>query len=261
MRAKTGLLLLVGACVLSAGCRTTLEGSVWLPDFSSLQAAGGDALDLDNQLAVETDEQVYVFDLVGDAGRNRGRIDYWIISGKGTTDAHGGFLFDSANYPSGDTIKTEMDLESIGVLWEPALIKMDGFRLRVAIGLDLLRFQMKVDDLDVPGLSGVVKVPGPDSPFDLSHMPVPKVGIGFEADLSAWMRLRARAQMFDASYLELDDDFDGTFMTVVAGLEFGRHRGIRGMVGYRLFKADYDYEGDLGDSKLEGLTVSASVRF
>lgn len=267
MRAKTGLVaLFVGACTLSMGCRTTLEASLWLPDFSSLQASGvgGDVVDLHNQLGVVPDERVFVFDLIGDAGRNRVRIDSWSIHGEGTTGIHGGFLFSGVSYPALDNVETKMDLEALGILWEPAVIKTDGFRLRVAVGLDFLKFKMTVDDLDDALLSGTVEMPDPDGPLGdlgMDYMPVPKVGLAFEADLGEWVRIHGRAQMFDASYLELDDRFDGTFLNAVFGVGLGKHSGIRGFLGYRIFNAEYQFDDDSGDSSLEGFIVSVSARF
>ena len=271
MRSKIGLLLLVGAGALSAGCRTTLEGSYWMPDFSSKQTSGtgGTELDLKNELGVVADENVLVYDLIGDAGRNRVRIDYWTIHGEGTSDFHGGFDFDYDAYPIGDNVEAKVDLEAIGVLWEPALIKADGFRLRLALGFDLIRFSMAVTDLDTPAITGTLEVPGPDGPLSgagLDYMPVPKFGIGFEADMKPWVRLHARAQMFDASYLNLGDDFEGTFTTWVGGLVFGKHRGVRAFVGYRYFNAEFSYtrtagDTDSGNATLSGLVGSVSLRF
>jgi hypothetical protein len=263
MRTKIGLLLLVGFCVLSAGCRTTLEGSYWMPDFSSKQTGdGGDELDLGNQLGVEIDEQVLIYELIGDAGRNRIRLDYWVLHGEGTSDEHNGFDFNGDTYLVNHNIETIMDLESIGVLWEPAIIKTDGFRLRIAMGLDLLRFTIAIQDLDPPlFLSGEVEFPGPDDPIGIGYMPVPKLGLSFEADLKPWVRLHARAQMFDASYLEIDDSLSGTFTNAVGGLMFGKHRGLRIFVGYRYFNAEYQYNADSGDSTLEGFVASTSLRF
>jgi len=269
MRAKTSLLLLVGVCAVSIGCRTTLEYSYWQPDFSSEQQTSGDpALDVDSQLGVVTDENVVVYDLIGDAGRNRCRIDYWKIHGEGAVvvPVGPGYMFDGDNYVAGEDVETVMDLEALGILWEPALIKMDGFRLRIAVGLDLIRFAMTVEDLGPvnAGLTGTVEVPGPDGPLSgmgLDYMPIPKVGLSFEADMTSWIRIHARAQMFDASYLDLDDRFDGTFTNAVGGLVFGKHRGIRAFVGYRYFNADYDFDGDTGNSTLQGLLGSVSLRF
>jgi len=266
MRAKEGLLLLVGVCAISIGCRTTLEYSYWQPDFSSQQQISGDpaALDVDSKLGVVTDENVVVYDLIGDAGRNRCRIDYWKIHGEGAVVVASDFMFGGQNYVAGHNVETVMDLEAVGILWEPALIKMDGFRLRIAVGLDLIRFIMDVDDLDNVLISGSVEVPGPDGPLagmGLDYMPIPKVGLSFEADMTPWIRIHARAQMFDASYLDLDDRFSGTFTNAVGGLVFGKHRGIRAFVGYRYFNADYDFDGDTGNSTLEGLLGSVSLRF
>jgi len=271
MRARTGLMLLAGVSLILIGCRTTLEYSYWQPDFTSKQksGAGGTEVDLQNQLGVVADENVVVYDLIGDAGRNRVRIDYWKIHGEGTSDIHGGFDFDSQAFPAGDSIDTTIDLESIGILWEPAFIKTDGFRLRIAAGIDLIHFTMEVDDTAPPGLSGKLELPGPDGPLSgagLDYMPVPKIGVGFEADMKPWVRLQARAQMFDASYLNLSEDFEGTFTNAVAGLVFGKHRGIRLFLGYRYFNAEYSYtrsggDTDAGNSTLKGPAASVSLRF
>lgn len=264
MRAKTSLLFLVGVCVLSAGCRTTLEYSYWLPEFSSEQStdAGLTSLDLKGQLDVTTDEQVLVYDLIGDSGRNRVRIDSWAIHGEGITDTHGSFDFAGVNFPLPDNVETIVDLESHGILWEPAIIKTDGFRLRIALGLDLIRFKVTVVDLVDTNINGTIELPGPDGPLgDIDYMPVPKVGVSFEADMKPWMRLHARAQMFDASYLNLDEDFTGTFTSAIGGLVFGKHKGIRIFVGYRYFNAAVQYKNDTGDTTLEGLMGSVSLRF
>ncbi len=267
MRAKTGLLaLFVGACAFSVGCRTTLEGSAWLPDFTSTQQSGGGGtpLDLDTDLHIDPDDQVFVFDLIGDAGRNRVRVDYWTIHGEGFSAAGRPADINFANdtHLFGEDIDSVVDLTSIGILWEPALIKTDGFRFRAAVGLDLLKFRMDLTSSTVG--TSTAEMPDPDGPLGdigMDYMPVPKVGLAFEADLSDWVRLHGRAQMFDASYLELDDRFDGTFLNAVFGVAFGKHRGIRGFLGYRIFNAEYQFEDDSGDASLEGFVASVSARF
>jgi hypothetical protein len=264
MRMKTGLMLLVGACVISAGCRKTFEYSYWLPEFSSTQSSGvgGTSLDLKNQLGVVTDEQVVVYDLIGDAGRNRFRLDSWMIHGEGITDAHTGFEFDLLTFLPLVNVETIVDLESHGFLWEPAIIKTDSFRLRIALGFDLVKFKVSVVDILVPSNEGTIELPGPDGLLgEIGYMPVPKVGVSFEKDLKPWMRLHARAQMFDASYLELDANFSGTFTNAVGGLVFGKHRGVRIFVGYRYFNAAVQYKNDIGDTTLQGLLGSVSLRF
>ena len=85
-----------------------------MADFTSSQTSGtgGTELDLDTMLGVEPDESILVYDLVGDAGRNRVRLDYWKIHGEGISDIHGGFNFNTAPYPAGDRIETIIDLQA-----------------------------------------------------------------------------------------------------------------------------------------------------
>ena len=139
---------------------------------------------------------------------------------------------------------------------------MDGFRLRIAAGIDLIRFTLAVDDLDDAAISTTIEVPGPGGPLEivgLDSMPIPKVGVSFEADLKPWIRLHARAQMFDASYLELDDRFSGTFTNGVLGVGLGKHKGIRAFVGYRYFNADYNFDGEVNLVDLGYFAVAVGV--
>lgn len=260
------------AFLLAAGCTTSLEGSYWIPDFSSTQSSGtgGTSLDLDSQLGVAADESALVYELVGDQSRmgeqgwNRIRLEYWMIRGKGVTDQHGGFLFDTLDYPALDEVATEIEIQALGVLWEPALIRTQGFRLRLIVGANLLRFNMTVEDVDNPALAGKLEVPGEEGPLSdmgLEYIPVPLAGVGFEAAFSPWAKLVARGQMFDAKYLELSEDFGATFMTGVAGLLLGRARGIRVFAGYRYFHTEYRFEEDTGESTLSGPVATVSLRF
>lgn len=263
---KKSLFLLVALAAFLAGCRTVVVGSYWQPDFSSQQTAGAGAtpLDLQDTLGVKTDEYAPVAEIVlGDEGRHRLRLDFWKIQGDGVAKVAAGLgiKFAGNTYPLNEDLGTNVDLESVGIFWEPALLKTDRLRLRLVLGVNLIQFCMGVRELSGVQSSEVV-VPGDDGPLPgFDYVPVPLVGACVEVALTQWVKLYARAQMFDMEYLGISDEVEGTFSNAVAGLLITNNRRFSLLLGYRHFHADYSYEDDSGDSTLAGAVVSAGIIF
>lgn len=267
MSGKTRTALLIGLFALAAGCHPAITAAYWIPEFSSEQSTGGaPALDLDSDLGVAMDDSVMVVELSGDEGRQRLRIDSWKISGQGIREANvakADIEFAGNTYPLDGELKTTVDMEILGILWEPALFKSKSFRLRLAVGANLLAFNMKIEETSGPQWSEVL-VPGTDGPLaslGLDYIPVPLVGVGIESELGGGLTLVARAEMFDAEALAMSEDFSGTFLNAVAGILYGKGKGVWGFAGFRHFHAEYSFENDSADSSLSGPIFSLSLRF
>ena len=264
MKDKKSLFLPVALAALLAGCRTVVVGSYWQPDFSSKQTsgAGGTPLDLQKSLGVKTDEYVPVGEIVlGAEGRHRLRLDFWKIQGDGVAKAALDIKFAGNTYPLNDDLGTTVDLESVGIFWEPALLKNDRLRLRLVLGVNLIQFCMGIRELSGVQSSEVV-VPGDDGPLPgFDYVPVPLVGACVEVALTQWVKLYAHAQMFDVEYLGISDEVEGTFSKAVGGLLITNNRRFSLLLGYRHFHADYSYEDDSGDSTLAGAVVSLGFIF
>ena len=262
-----GILGLAAALGLAAGCTTSLEAAYWTPDFESVQTSStttltGTPLDLDRDLGMAMDEQIVVGGIAGEDGRNRVRVDYWKITGTGQRQLAQDENFNGTTFWQDDVVTSEMELEVAGLYYEPALIKTGKFRLRVAIGANLVRFRMRLFD-ETTLAEEVVTVPEPgEEPISgVQYMPVPLAGVGLEVAMGPWSKLLARAEVFDASYLGIDSGFDGTFTNGTVGILIGKWTGARVLLGYRVFKAEYSYEDEEGDSTLEGLLGALEIRF
>lgn len=268
MSANAKTAYLAGLSALALGCHPTLTAGYWMPDFTSEQTSGGataTTLDLDNNLGVVADEAVLVYELSGDEGRNRLRVDGWRIHGEGTAtvDDIAGFEFGGNIYAFNDNVVTTVNMEVVGILWDLALVKTGSFRLRLALGADLLSFAMKIEE--VGGVqSSEVLVPGPEGPLSslgLDYIPVPLIGVGVETEFSPVMTFILRAEVFDTASLGISGDFSSTFLNVRTGLLFGKAKGFWLFTGYRHFHSEYAYKDDRGESTLAGPVASLSLRF
>jgi hypothetical protein len=258
---------IVAACVvvLAAGCQTALTGAYWLPDFTSDQRSGtgGSVLDLSGDLGLQTDDSVLVYEVVGEEAGQRLRLDYWKISGGGAKQAPRDYDFANTNYTAGDSTESSLDLLSIGVLYEPALIKTANFRFRLVLGLELMQLDMTVDNLTT-GQTGKLAAPGTDTPFaemGLDYVPVPLIGAAVEAGIKPpWLSLVLRGQGLQ---IEDFEGVDANFLTGEAGLLFGKpsRGGFNIFIGYRYFHAEYTYQDDDGATTLKGPSASFTLRF
>jgi hypothetical protein len=269
MAVRRNLLLLIGLSALLTGCRTAAVGSYWWPDFSSKQTSGVGGTPLNFQsLGVKTDEKVPVGEVVfNNAGRNRVRIDYWRIEGSGVTRAGSDISFAGNVYPILDDIKTTVELESIGIFWEPAIVKTDNLRLRIVAGANLIQFKMGIREI-FGVQSSEVTVPGDEGTVGgLPYVPVPLVGACVEVAFYRWLKLYGRGQIFDVGWLSSSDDVNGTVISAVGGLLFTMDTPYRApkrlslLLGYRHFGADYSYEEDAGDSTLGGFVATFGFIF
>ncbi len=269
MAVRRDLLLLAGLSVLLTGCRTAAVGSYWWPDFSSTQTAGTGGTPLNFQsLGVETDDTVPIGEVVfNNAGRNRVRIDYWRIEGSGVTRAGSDINFAGNTYPMLDDIRTTVELESIGIFWEPAILMTDNLRLRLVAGANFIQFKMGIREI-LGVQSSEVTVPGDEGTVGgLAYVPVPLLGACVEVAFYRWLKLYARGQLFDVGWLSDSDDVDGTVISAVGGLLFTMDtpyrfpRRLSLLLGYRHFSADYSYEEDKGDSTLGGFVATLGFIF
>ncbi|MHC4201154.1 MAG: hypothetical protein ACYSU0_14270, partial [Planctomycetota bacterium] len=238
-------------------------------DFSSKQTSGIGGTPLNFQsLGVETDDTVPIGEVVfNNAGRNRVRLDYWKVEGSGVTAAGSSINFAGNTYPMLDDIKTTVELESIGIFWEPAVLMTDNLRLRLVAGANLIRFKMGISEILGPQ-SSEVTVPGDEGTVGgLAYVPVPLLGACVEVAFYRWLKLYGRGQLFDVGWLSSSDDVDGTIISAVGGLLFTLDtpyrfpRRLSLLLGYRHFGADYSYEEDMGDSTLGGFVMTLGFVF
>lgn len=254
------------AVLLIAGCRTSLTGGYWMPSFNSTQQSqGGTALDLDEAFGVETDNSALVYELMGMSGAQRIRLDYWRLSGEGAKAAPYNYDFAGvADFAvAGDDTRTTVNLESIGVMWEPGF-ETSGFRLGLAAGINLLQFHMIVENI-TQSRTGEVNL-GADSPLaelGVEYMPVPLLGVGAEAGLREWLVLILRGYTFDSTQLNISENFTAKFLQTEAGLLLGRPKspGFKLFLGYRYLHAEYTYDTNAGDSTIRGPVAELSLRF
>jgi len=251
---------------LTAGCRTSLTGGYWMPTFESKQQSqGGSVLDLQEAFGVETEPGIVVGELMGMAGAQRIRLDYWRLKGEGAQAAPYNYDFAGVTdfAAAGDQTETTTDLESIGVMWEPG-IEVSNFRLGLAAGVNLVQFRMTVDNL-TQSRTGEINL-GADSPLagmGVKYMPVPLVGVNVEAGLREWLVLVLRGDTFDSGQMNISADFTARFLRTEFGLLIGRPKspGFKLFLGYRYFHAEYTYDTDAGDSTIEGPVAELSLRF
>ncbi|MBN1808698.1 MAG: hypothetical protein JW909_06485 [Planctomycetes bacterium] len=262
------LILLTCSALSSMGCITKLSTAYWMPGFETETAsgAGSDMVNVKNDFGVETDSGILAFDVMGETSGQRIHLSYWKITGDGTAViGPGGIDFADYTYSAGDQTSTTLDLTNIGVVYEPALVKKPRFDLRLLIGANLVNFNMVATDVTSPAPpgDGEVHLPADGSDFEsIGYLPVPLVGAGFDIIFTNWISLSLRAQMFDTSYVGLEDTADATFLGGEVGLYFGRPKlHVQGFVGYRYFHTEYTVDDDSGDSTLDGITGGVFLTF
>jgi hypothetical protein len=263
---RTTIAALAGMIALAQGCHFTATGSYWVPQMTSEQesGAGSDAVDLGSDFGIETPPGLVAFEILGQEGGQRLRLDYWQISTTGERDVSPTVNFANVAY-DGPTEST-MEFEAIGLLWEPGIQK-GNIRLGLAFGADFVRFAMKADDLDVDEPAGDGEVEFPDAAsrytdFGLAHAPVPLVGASIGIGLREWLVFTCRAEAFDSAQAEIVEGVTAKFLRGDIGFTIGKptSRGIKAFLGYRYFHVEYTYEEDSANTTLEGPVFCIGLR-
>jgi hypothetical protein len=258
---RTGCALAMGLLTCASGCFFTATGTMWMPTLESRQQSGvGDRVDAPEDLGVSIGPALLAFEVLGQEGGQRLRVDYWKMEGTGTATT-AGLNFASETFTG--VTNTAIQFESIGLLWEPG-IQRGNVRLAMVLGFDFIQFHMNVVDES----SNEADILFPASDWELAnmgvyHVPVPLLGLGVEVGLKEWLLLVCRAEMYDSSIIELVPEVGAQFGRADIGVAFGKPttRGLKGFVGYRYFHAEFQYQTDVGDTTLSGLMASLSVRF
>lgn len=267
MTARCASVLLLFAALLVAGCTTGLTTGYWLPAFSNTtqSGAGSNMVDIQQDLGIDTGN-VFAYEIQGESGKQRLRAGYWQLKGSGSAIVGaGGFNFAHHTYNPGDQTQSTLDMKIVTALWEPGLVMTPRFRLGLAIGANLLSFDLVADDITNPPMppDGEVHAPGLGSGLEnFGFLPVPVAGLGIEARLKLWLALYIRGEMFDTQLVPLIPDVDALFYGGEGGLLIGRpDKHFVAFAGYRYCHAEYAYSTDTGDSTLNGLVAGLRLLF
>ena len=166
----------------------------------------------------------------------------------------------------GDSTSTTLDFTSIGAYWEPAVWMVPKHRIGLLIGTNLIAFNMVATDITNPAAAGDGEVHVPDASTSLGSIgfvPLPVVGVGYEAKFNHWVGLGFNAQIFDTSIVgEPIPGASALFYGGEVGVYLGdpaKHFG--GFAGYRYYHIEYDYSGDIGNGTLRGAVMSVAGVF
>jgi hypothetical protein len=224
---------------------------VWFPkadfDFSHENNAGlATELSLDN---LSADDRDTAFN--GRVNLRLGSHDVWLggwtYAASGTIVASTPIIFGGLAIPISATVKTELDIQVIGLRYGYSFFSFEknGFRLGPMLGVNYFDFEASLE---------VVNLNREES--EEVQVPAPEVGAHFEIPLADFL-ISA-----DISGLYLStDDFDATFLDVESTLTWRPLDRFGILVGYRFLffdidGDDFDIEGDIS-----GPLIRAEIRF
>ena len=217
----------------------TLEVGAYAPEvktnarLDSVTLGRGTSISFEDDLGLDDREiQVSVLGKLRLGERWRIEGEYFALNRSGTRAISRTINFGGNIYPVGITVNSEFDSDIYRLSAGYSFIKSTQAELGVALGLHITDFTMSLAGANVSQRTGDALAP------------LPTIGIyGAYALTPRWL-LTGRADIFSFSY----DDYDGSLVNLVAGIDYRFSRNFGVGLGYRYV----DYDLDVTKSSFSG---------
>ncbi|MHC4909274.1 MAG: hypothetical protein ACYTF9_06100 [Planctomycetota bacterium] len=259
-----------GADVAAAGERPpapfgrgelTFKAGVWFPRLGGLSSLGTGApeLDFDLDLSLRDAEPTPNFEVI--YVRRDGwkmHLDVFQYEGTDTVDFVGSSSFGSVSLQTGDTVKSDVSISSLGAeLHLPSIMRYEDdpdvdFRISPILGLRVAHTRQVVEEVGVAREEYKVDAPAPmfGASLDLAWKVNEQLPLLHRVDIAAGTSFGPALSGDGGSMWHVRADITLSF-TANVGLLFG----------YRLLELDLEDGDYMWDAGLQGLFVGAMLRF
>jgi hypothetical protein len=219
-----------------------LELNAWVAELDGTIEWGGNGLpgsEIDFVEDVDLDSSTanpYVRLNIGVTDRWDLRLSFWHTRHEGTADLEESLAFGGSTFPAGDQVQTEFSMDSYAMLLGYKFVDGEQLDLTLLFGAAVFRARMEMEDDN-----GV-------SAEEDSTIPSPVVGLAMNLDLSDSFTLRGQVvgMSLDTS------DASGEAFDAEAALSWTLFEGLYITAGYKLFRADAEFDTDIEDKPNKG---------
>jgi len=254
-------LVVLMAAALSGGCSASTlsfwaSAGFWEPEVETLLDKGNSVarLDLQGDLGMTDDPgSVMAADFSitdsGNRARPAGRYNFsfWKFNLRNTQDVGAGFAFDNKSYLG--TVKSRFTATDYVFTGEAPQRTQTNQYAGGIFGVHLLNVELTLQE-----------IPTGDSSEMSKWIPMPVVGVRYEAKLGNQMSAYGLIEIMDLAIFDIES-FDAAFYHIDAGLRLDMARNFSIAGGYKTWQFKVGLDEDYVKMDMDGATLTFQVRW